>query len=435
MGTSEKTTDGGICIPEIVEQPYGLYPAPDGFSSDYGAADYCEWVEQSNGDPLPAPLVLYVQDQTSGSPSPSNKGRVGPDTARAIELELRLQGALFDADRPLSQLICTNEVATRWSEDQLYRLVSVVQSSFFITQDKLPDWCACTAGAVPPIQRLRLLRVLGFNQIRFAPPVTSDVKSTSVELRTAMQQTRDLGFDKVVVDWRGLPLAGTAWAQALDNLLAEAHPDRVRVSSPDPDELEGFEQHMAALGYRHLGLEWYLRESDGWWKARADGRLYWTLLGYSELKSPDTIGVGPAAMSAVCDFYGINEASLQSYISSLDEGVLPIVRGTVLEDSDVLRREIIAMILTCFCIRIPDIENKWGIEFGRYFGCETQLLRAFEKNGWLAWRGDRIEIKPRGGRELAEICSVFDGRADNPLSLLPHPASGKPPGQPRKHTG
>ncbi|MGW8309822.1 MAG: hypothetical protein ACWGNB_02045 [Thiogranum sp.] len=435
MGTFDNTRGERICVPDIVEQPFGVYPAVDAFSIDYGAADYCEWVEQSNGDPLPAPLVLYVQSQAGGPPSSRDTDRRSLNPARAIELELRLQGALFDTDRPLSQLICSDEVATQWSEDQLYRLVSVIQSSFFIMQDTIPNWCACAGDALPSMARLRLLRVLGFNQIRLTPNAASDTKAISIGLCTAIQQARDLGFDKIVVDWRQVPLGEALWTKALNTVLSDARPDRIRVSSPDPQERGGFEQRMAFLGYRHLGLEWYLREGDSWWKAGADGRLYWTLLGYSELKSPDTIGIGPGAMSAVCDFYGINEPSLPIYASSLDEGVLPIVRGTVLEDSDVLRREIVAMILTSFCIRIPDIENKWGIEFGRYFACETELLRAFEKNGWLAWQDDRIEIRPRGGRELAAICRVFDGRADNPLTLVPHPASGKSPDTPRKHIG
>jgi oxygen-independent coproporphyrinogen-3 oxidase len=433
MGTFDNTTVGSFCVPDIVEQPYGLYPSPEAFSSDYSAADYCEWVEQSNGDPLPAPLVLYVQNRAGESRSSPGVDCGSEAPAHAIEQELRLQGALFDADRPLSQLICTGDVAAQWSEDQLYRLVSVVQSSFFIKQDTVPNWCVCAGGALPSMQRLRLLRVLGFNQIRFTPDVASDTKTMSIELCTAMRQARDVGFDKIIVDWRQVTAGAVPWPRALDAVLSDVRPDRIRVKCPDPEQRVGFDQRMAALGYRHLGLEWYLRESDSWWKAGADGRLYWTLLGYSELKSPDTIGIGPAAMSAVCDFYGINEASLRGYTGSLDEGVLPIVRGTVLEDSDVLRREIIAMILTCFCIRIPDIENKWGIEFGRYFARETQLLRPFEKNGWLAWHSDRIEISPRGGRELAEICRVFDAGADNPLATVPHPAAGKPSGGARKY--
>jgi oxygen-independent coproporphyrinogen-3 oxidase len=184
---------------------------------------------------------------------------------------------------------------------------------------------------------------------------------------------------------------------------------------------------MMAFGYRNIGMDWYLRDADSWWRSRASDSLNWTLLGYSELKHPDVIGVGPGAMSAVCEFYGINAAQLPGYSACLDDGVLPVVQGTELEDGDVLRREIIAMMLASFCIRVPAIENKWGIRFEHFFARETAALGAFERNNWICRRDDKIEILPRGCRELAQICGVFDGRAGDRPGLVPAAADKRFP--------
>jgi len=98
MGYSEDTISGRISAPEVVEQPCGLYPALHTFSRDYGADDYRDWVEQSNGDPVPAPLVVYVQNEAPGGSLRSGVSPAHLNESRVIEHELRLQGRLFDAD-------------------------------------------------------------------------------------------------------------------------------------------------------------------------------------------------------------------------------------------------------------------------------------------------------------------------------------------------
>ena len=92
-----------------------------------------------------------------------------------------------------------------------------------------------------------------------------------------------------------------------------------------------------------------------------------------------------------------------------------------------MRREIIAMMLASFCIRVPAIENKWGIRFEHFFARETAALGAFERNNWICRRDDKIEILPRGCRELAQICGVFDGRAGDRPGLVPATADKRFP--------
>jgi oxygen-independent coproporphyrinogen-3 oxidase len=344
-----------------------------------------------------------------------------------IEHELRLQGRLFDADRPVRQLILTGSIADRWSEDQLYRLVSAIESSFFVNRDSFNSWCACVGDALPSLQRLRLLRALGFNHIRYAPEVRPGEVKDFVRLGEAVQHAQQLGFSKTVVDLRHLRKDQPDTAQTVEALLSEVQPDRIRVFLHEGEDRSAFDAHMLAFGYRNIGMDWYLRDADSWWRSRASDSLYWTLLGYSELKHPDVIGVGPGAMSAVCEFYGINAVQLPGYSACLDDGVLPVAQGTELEDGDVLRREIIAMMLASFCIRVPAIENKWGIRFEHFFARETAALGAFERNNWICRRDDKIEILPRGCRELAQICGVFDGRAGDRPGLVPAAADKRFP--------
>ena len=121
MGLSSDTTCSVHPAPGVIEKSYGLYPGLASFSSDYDGEDYREWVEQSNGDPLPAPLALCIQEFSGGDES---RLRIADDRVSLhlamISRELEIQNTLFDADKPLQQLVLSESIVIRWSDDQLY---------------------------------------------------------------------------------------------------------------------------------------------------------------------------------------------------------------------------------------------------------------------------------------------------------------------------
>ena len=412
MGLSSDTTCSAYPAPGVIEKSYGLYPGLASFSSDYDAGDYRDWVEQSNGDPLPAPLALYIQEFSGADES---RLRVADDSASLrlamISRELELQGALFDADRPLQQLVLSGSIVTQWTDDQLNQLMAVVQGSFPIHQSGIPNGCACIGTVIPDAGRLRLLHTLGFNNIRFSLANRAELGRVLDELGQSIRFARQSGFRQIMLD---LPcsetLADTA-PRTMQNWLAEVRPDRIRYIEKSDDPGQSCVQILSEPGYRNIGLDWYVLANDPFVQAQAAGLLHWSPLGFTDMPSPDVIGVGPGAISSIGGFYGRNEPDWPLYQSLLNDGQLPIVCGIELESDDVLRREIMTMILATSCIRIVAVENKWGIRFRQFFASETEQLRVFEQKGWLDWRQDRIRIHVRGHRELTELCRIFDRRA------------------------
>ncbi|MGD2074231.1 MAG: hypothetical protein PVG38_04820 [Gammaproteobacteria bacterium] len=409
-------------VPEAVELVYGLYPGVEFFSSDYGPDDHREWVEQSNGDPVPAPLAVYIQDVSQGH-SPPVRGRDISSSRRpaAIEAELRLQAGLFDSDRTVQQLICSGAIATEWTDDQLYELVSVLQGFFTTLQNGLANWCACIGRVAPSESRLRLLRVLGFTNVRLSiceEGALRDARLDDVEALTAA--ARRVGMRQMAIDLHlGSGAPSSRW---LEDFMHRVRPDRLRlmdVGAAGGREAvrtlrDGGMQVLADMGYHHIGLDWFVRSEDAWWQARLAGRLNWSLLGFTDMPRPDVIGIGPGAVSSIGDFCSQNATAWDEYQQRLNRGLIPAVRGLALESDDVLRREIMVMMLTASRIDIGPIEDKWGIEFQEFFAPELDDLKRYEQAGWASVTSQAIAVHARGRSELTELCRIFDRRGRTP---------------------
>ncbi len=417
MCSSAETEFCDPAVPEVVESCYGLYPGFEAFSGDYNAEDYGSWIEQSNGDPLPAPLALYIQDLCRGNSPPVRGGDIFSSRClRAIEQELALQGALFDSDRSLKQFILSGSVATGWSEDQLHRLVSVIRDTFTVNQTGIANWCACLGTVLPSPARLRLLRILGFSSLRFAYSDHAHAQRVLEKLGMAMHQARHLGVHQLVLDLIFDSSRSHTSVEALEAFLRESRPDRVRLVCANTSRHQSMTRLLSLCGYETIGLDWFLHSDDIWLQARASGLLRWSPLGYTDMANPDVIGVGPGAISSVGEFYAANSCRWETYEALVMQGKLPVVRGIELEADDVLRREIMGMILSSSCIWVTAVEEKWGIQFEKFFADEVEYLRDFEQKNWLEWREDRIQICVLGSCELTELCRLFDNRMRRPMS-------------------
>lgn len=418
MGLSNSTDCSALPVARVLEEPYGLYPGVESFTRDYGAGDYRGWVEESNGDPLPAPLALYIQDANDRACVAGVEEKPTAHRLSAIEQELRLLGSLFDTDRPVQQLVCAGDIARQWSDDQLYQLISVVQESFFISQGATSSWCACAGKHILSNERLRLLRVLGFSGVRFLLQKENIMQDVLDELGLKIESARNLGFENIVLDILPCDAATEPTMRLIERFLGDARPDRIRLlDGLDDRAYSEFGRLLGSLQYINIGMDWFLKSSDQWLHSKAADRLHWSLLGFTEMSHPDVIGVGPGAISSIGFFYGINDSKWSQYQARLDQGELPIVAGIELESDDILRREIMGMILSGSCIRVTSIEEKWGISFRQFFAWESDRLQLLGKKNWLDWRADTISIRVRGAKELIELCRIFDRRRRQAAAL------------------
>jgi oxygen-independent coproporphyrinogen-3 oxidase len=92
----------------------------------------------------------------------------------------------------------------------------------------------------------------------------------------------------------------------------------------------------------------------------------------------------------------------------LDEGKLPLDRGIELEPDDLLRREIITLLICHFELDISDLETRWHFNFAQHFEKEIAELKKMQEDGLLRLEENMIRVQPAGRLLVRNICMVFD---------------------------
>jgi oxygen-independent coproporphyrinogen-3 oxidase len=88
--------------------------------------------------------------------------------------------------------------------------------------------------------------------------------------------------------------------------------------------------------------------------------------------------------------------------------MLPLERGIELEPDDLLRREIITLLMCHFRLDTRTLESKWEFSFSEHFRTELEQLQVMQSDGLLQLFPDRLEVKPAGRLLVRNICMVFD---------------------------
>ena len=423
MGLSSEHKNTEARLPEVFEPCCGLYPGMASFTREFDETDYREWVSRSNGDPVPAPLILVVQNSVAADPSADgNSAAQTLPWYSAITREIQLQGALFDRDRPLEGVVFSPGITTGCSNDALYEFSDTIQNAFSTTPAAFARWCACFGKNRPDMSRLQLLRVLGFSKVRLCIELSSagqDGDGSRREIEQSqqlLQDIRGLGYRSLAVDLM-LPADADTWLiDRVERLLAETGVQCVRLittsgqgADPSGRLLSVFRTGiMQGLGYRHLGLDWYVSESEP--SLGATAPLHWSALGYTDIEGLDVIGAGPGAVSVLEDACSQNAMQREAYQRRVEQDEIPTEGGVELESDDSLRRTVMSGILVNEYFSIEALEDSWGIMFARYFESEMTALRTLEEQGKLVVTEQGIHTLERGRDTLHALCKIFDNQ-------------------------
>src|SRR5699024_6489252 len=166
--------------------------------------------------------------------------------------------------------------------------------------------------------------------------------------------------------------------------------------------------HLTGNGYRFIGMDHFSREDGELAQAMDEGSLQRNFQGYSTHSGADLYAFGMSGISNVGHYYWQNSKELDGYYKALTKNQLPIIKTLELNRDDLLRREVIMHIMCRMEINKAEIEQKWKINFDRYFSQSVDQLDKHQKDGLVYKTSDKIIINEKGRLFLRNIAMCFD---------------------------
>ncbi|MFM8525709.1 MAG: oxygen-independent coproporphyrinogen III oxidase [Cyanobacteriota bacterium] len=416
---------------------YTSYPTAAAFDDRVGEAE----LRQHLGRTTAAPLSLYVHVPfcrhacwycgCNRITTQLGSTVVEPYLV-SLAKELELISAAMPQRRRLARLHWGGGTPNYLNADETRQLWQLIEHHFDLEPDLEasievnPEFLSLDAALQ--------LRALGFNRISFGiqdadPEVQKAVNRVvpAEQLQRVMGWLREADFTSVNVDLIcGLPLQTPDRFRTTLELVQGLRPDRISLFSfaylpeqlplqrkiqasdlPGQRErltmLDDAQRLLCADGYEAIGMDHYALRDDSLAVAARAGRLHRNFQGYTTGGELELLGVGPTAISQFPHLFAQNHRNLRAWSAALEEGRLPVERGLVVSDPDVLeRREVIRQVMCRFGVEV-DLER---------FAEEWTLLQTLEADGLVTLErlGSRfrMQVTPAGRWLIRTVAAVFD---------------------------
>jgi oxygen-independent coproporphyrinogen-3 oxidase len=138
-------------------------------------------------------------------------------------------------------------------------------------------------------------------------------------------------------------------------------------------------------------------------------KLYRNFQGYSTNAGADLYAMGITSISQLKNIYAQNFKTEKEYYSALDEERLPTAKGYRLTEDDHLRREVIMRLMCDFELDFTEIENKYKIDFKKYFAWGLSNLKEMIEDELIDMTDKGLKVKNMGRMLIRNIAMNFDG--------------------------
>lgn len=158
-------------------------------------------------------------------------------------------------------------------------------------------------------------------------------------------------------------------------------------------------------GYHEIGMDHFALKKDSMYTAFQDGNLHRNFMGYSASKTQLMIGLGVSSIGDSWYGFAQNIKDLEDYYQLLEWDKLPVFKGHILTDEDLIIRKHILNLMCKF-------ETSWQ-DRSVYFDELPEVLlqlTEMEQDGLISINKDSIEVTEAGKPFVRNICMAFDLR-------------------------
>lgn len=158
------------------------------------------------------------------------------------------------------------------------------------------------------------------------------------------------------------------------------------------------------LGYIEVGMDHFSFEHDDLYQSLIQKKLHRNFMGYTSSKTQLMIGLGMSSISDSWYAFAQNVKTVEEYQEMVEEGHIPVVKGHILNDEDLLMRRHILNLMcqleTTFDPQnsLPELENAF------------EMLKEMENDELVEIHGNTIKITEKGRAFTRNVAMVFDFR-------------------------
>lgn len=428
---------------------YTSYPTALQFNDELTQADYEAKAKESNESDVPLSLYVHIPFCHSlcyycgcNKIVTRNEDRV----SRYMEMlyrEIDMQSKLFDRKRKVEQLHFGGGTPTYLDKEQLGALMDHLRNSFTFDESEAHEFSIEVDPRTVDAERIRELRALGFNRLSlgiqdFYEPVQKAVNraQSPEEVQALVDSAREAGFGSISFDLiYGLPLQTVETFDKTLDIAIAMKPDRLAVYNyahlperfkgqrminsddiPSPETKLDLLHHtidkLCDAGYIYIGMDHFALPDDELVLARENGTLQRNFQGYSTHRQCDLVSLGVSGIGGIGNMFAQNAVSTIEYEEIIERGELPIKKGLLVDDDDLLRAAVIQDLMCYDSLSYDDFGARHNVDFREYFAEEIKKLKVLEDDDLLELSDAGIGITPKGRLLLRNIAMTFDRYID-----------------------
>ncbi|MFY8181091.1 MAG: oxygen-independent coproporphyrinogen III oxidase [Flavobacterium sp.] len=168
---------------------------------------------------------------------------------------------------------------------------------------------------------------------------------------------------------------------------------------------EAGKNRLSQNNYHEIGMDHFALETDSMYDSFQKGNLHRNFMGYTSSKTQLMIGLGVSSISDSWYSFAQNEKTIEDYYKRLDANELPVFRGHILNDEDLIIRK---HILNLMC----QFETSWknDSDFFPELPEIINQLHEMETDGLVKISRKSIQVTEKGKPFVRNICMAFDLR-------------------------
>jgi oxygen-independent coproporphyrinogen III oxidase len=160
---------------------------------------------------------------------------------------------------------------------------------------------------------------------------------------------------------------------------------------------------LLQAGYIEVGMDHFAREHDSLAIAFREKNLHRNFMGYTTQNTNTMIGLGMSSISDSWFGFAQNDKSVEGYTEQINAGKIPVFRGHLLQEEDLLIRKHILDLMCHFETKL-NADPKW-VELNQTLQND---LKELIEDGLVQIKENVIRVTDLGVPFVRNVCMVFD---------------------------